>query len=86
VLFFLFETRACATNRTDATRFVFSLIALVCTLVYILPIFILMAFWELSTGLDLLFEAVECGALFYIVAVLCSMIQAVKPNNKKISA
>jgi uncharacterized membrane protein len=63
VLFFLFETRACATNRTDATRFVFSLIALVCTLVYILPIFILMAFWELSTGLDLLFEAVECGAL-----------------------
>ncbi len=81
LLFFLYETRASATGKNTAIRFVFSLIALICTMVYIVPIFILMAFWELSTGSDLLFEAVECGALFYIVAVLYSMVQAVRTDN-----
>lgn len=81
LLFFLYETRACATGKNTPIRFIFSLIALIVTLVYILPIFILMAFWELPTSIDVLFEAVECGAVFYIIAVICSMIQAVKPKE-----
>ncbi|MBQ8496035.1 MAG: hypothetical protein IJ489_01075 [Clostridia bacterium] len=81
LLFFLYETRSTVTGNSTPIRFVFSLVALICLLAYILPICILMAFWELSTGIDVLFEAVECGALFYIVAVLYSMIHAVKPKT-----
>lgn len=81
LLFFLFETRTAVTGKSTPARFIFSLIALICTMVYILPIFVLMAFWELSTGLDVLFEAVECGAIFYIFSVMRAMIVAVKPKE-----
>ncbi len=81
LLFFLHETRASVAGKSTPIRFVFSLVALVFLLAYILPIFVLMAFWELPTGIDVLFEAVECGAVFYIVSVLYSMIHAVKPKE-----
>ena len=81
LLFFLFETKTCALGKTSAVRFIFSLAALICLIAYILPICVLMAFWELPTGIDVLFEVVECGAVFYIIAVCVSMIRAVKPKT-----
>ena len=43
-----------------------------------LPLFTLTAFWEISLTPESLFEAVECGAVFYIFAVLYTMISAIK--------
>lgn len=78
LLFFLFETRNTVSSAQNPARFAFSLIAMVCVLVYMLPLFTLTAFWEISLTPESLFEAVECGAVFYIFAVLYTMISAIK--------
>ena len=86
LLFFLFETRNTVSSPQNPLRFAFSLIAMVCVLVYIIPLFTLTAFWEIPMTSESLFEAVECGAVFYIFAVLYTMILSIKkeaPSSKK---
>lgn len=83
LIFFLFETKAAVTGKSTPIRFVLSLIALITSVSYILPIFILTAFWEYPLSIQVLFEAVECGAVFYIFSVLYSMIKAWKPQTKE---
>lgn len=78
LIFYLYETGFGLSKISGSVRFVASLIAMICVLAYIIPVFFLAAFWELSVQPDTLFGAVECGALFYIFAVLYSLIHALK--------
>ena len=48
---------------------------------YMVPLLALTAFWEIPLTLESLFEAVECGAVFYIFAVLYTMISALKKKS-----
>lgn len=81
LLFFVFETRNTVSEPQNPMRFAFSLIAMVCVLTYMLPLFALTAFWEIPLTMESLFEAVECGAVFYIFAVLYTMISALKKKS-----
>lgn len=78
LLFFLFETRNTVSVPQNPMRFAFSLVAMVCVLTYMIPLLFLTAFWEIPLTLESLFEAVECGAVIYIFAVLYTMISALK--------
>ena len=78
ILFFLYDAKMIATGKASTTYFVFSLISLTASMTYIVPTFILLAYWELSSGLNYLFEAVLLGALFYTFACtrnLCKNVQ-----------
>ena len=77
-LFLLYETRNTVARPQNPARFAISLVAAVCVLAYILPLFCLTAFWEVPMAPSTLFEAVECGAVFYIFAVLYTMTVSVK--------
>ena len=81
LLFFLFETRNTVSKPQNPMRFAFSLIAMVCVMTYMVPLLILTAFWEIPLTLESLFEAVECGAVFYIFAVLYTMISVLKKKS-----
>lgn len=78
LLFFLYETRNTVSKPQNPVRFAVSLVAMVCVLVYMLPLFTLTAFWEIPMTAETLFEAVECGVVFYIFSVLYTMVLSVK--------
>ena len=84
LLFFLYETRNTVSSPQNPMRFALSLVAMVCVLVYAVPLFTLTAFWEISLTSASLFEAVECGAVFYIFAVLYTMITSVKKEPARL--
>lgn len=86
VFFFLYDTKMAAVGTATVPYFVFSLISIVASTVYMLPTFILMAYWELSSGINHLFEAVLLGAIFYTCVCgwhLCRNIQKRKPKPPK---
>ena len=67
--FFLYEAKGTALKKTKPVYFIFSLLATVMCMVYVLPNYILFAYWELTSELHFLFEAVELGALCYMISV-----------------
>ena len=78
ILFFLYDAKTVAMKKATTAYFVFSLISLTASMVYIIPTFVLLAYWELSSGIHYLFEAVLLGALFYTFACtrsLCKNVQ-----------
>ncbi|MBQ3489140.1 MAG: hypothetical protein IJA86_00935 [Clostridia bacterium] len=75
--FFLFEAKASITKKAAAPYFVFSLLALVTSMANILPNFLLLAYWELSSELHFIFEAVEIGAILYIISVAFHLVSSV---------
>lgn len=84
ILFFFYDSKMAATGQTSTSCFVFSLISITATMVYMLPTFILMAYWELSSCLDHIFEAVLLGALFYTCACawrLCLSVTVKEPKQ-----
>lgn len=82
LLFCLFETRRNAVGPMNPLQFMFGLIAVVCSLVYIVPTFLLTAFWEIELTVTTIFEAVELGVIFYIAAILYVMIRSVTPQEQ----
>lgn len=80
LIFFLFETKNTVSTPQNPARFAFSLVALICVLLYMLPTFVLTAFWEIPLTYTTLFEVIECGAVFYIFATLYTMILSLKTN------
>ena len=56
-------------------------------MVYMIPTFVLLAYWELSSDLNYLFEAVLLGAIFYTFACirsLCKNVQIREIPEKKL--
>lgn len=79
--FFLYEAKARITGKTTAAYFVFSLISMVLCMAYVLPNFILLAYWELSPELNFIFEAVEIGAVIYIPCITLLLISSLKKST-----
>ena len=48
-----------------------------------IPNFILLAYWELSAGINQIYEAALLGTIFYTSACLCNLCRTVKPREKK---
>ena len=79
ILFFLYDAKMVLAGKATIAYFVFSLISLTASMVYMIPTFVLLAYWELSSDLNYLFEAVLLGAIFYTFACvrsLCKNVQA----------
>ena len=79
--FFLYETKASALKKTTPVYFVFSLLATMLCMVYILPNFILFAYWELTSELHFIFEIVELGAICYIPSVSFALVSSLKKRE-----
>ena len=79
--FFLYEAKASALKKTTPAYFVFSLIATTLCLAYIIPNFILFAYWELTSELHFLFEIVELGAICYIPSVSFTLVSTLKKRE-----
>lgn len=75
-VFFLYEAKSSGIGKPGAAYLVFALITFVTSMAYIVPNFILFAYWELSTELNFIFEAVELGAILYTLAVAVSLIRS----------
>lgn len=83
VLFFIQEARSCFYRTTDAMRFPFSVAALVCLIAYALPTLFVTAFWEMEFTYMTMFDLVECGVIFYIIASVRNMILHLAPEEKE---
>ena len=79
--FLLYETKVSALKKTPPAYFVFSLLATTLCMAYILPNFILFAYWELTSEMHFLFEIVELGALCYIPTVSFALASSVKKRE-----
>ncbi len=77
--FFLYEAQSSATGKPTAAYLIFALLSLVTSMAYIVPNFILLAYWELSSELNFIFEAVELGAVIYTAAVAFYLIRSLTP-------
>ncbi len=86
LLFCLYETRRNAVTPLNHVHFTFGVIAIVCALVYIVPTFLLTAFWEIELTVTTFFEATELGILFYIAALLYVMIKSVKTADQPLAS
>lgn len=82
LLFFLFETRNTVSEPLTALRFPIALIALMCSIAYVIPLLITTAFWEVDFCEETLFEAIECGAILYLIATLRSIVLAQKAPSE----
>ena len=82
-VFFLYETKAAVTGKASIAYFVFSLISLTASMVCMIPTFVLLAYWELSSNLNNLFEAVLLGSIFYTCACFFNLCKNVIPCEKK---
>jgi uncharacterized membrane protein YqjE len=82
-LFLLYDSKMIATGKATSTQFVFALISLVASMVYMLPTFVLLAYWELSSDLNHIFEAALLGAIFYCVSCLRNLCKTVCIREKK---
>lgn len=78
VCFFLYETKTVIRKKANAAHFVFSLLAIVLCMAYIVPNFILLAYWELSSELHFIFEAIQLGAIIYMASVSLILISSLK--------
>ena len=76
--YFLYEAKSVITKKQNIAHFIFSLIAIVLCMAYILPNFILLAYWELTPELHFIFEAVEIGAIIYMASVSLLLISSLK--------
>ena len=83
VLFLLYDAGATVKSKATVPYFVFSLISLVASAAYIIPNFILMAYWELSFGLNHILEAALLGTIFYTCACSRKLCLSVKIREKK---
>jgi len=83
VLFFVYEGKMSATGRNMGEYLLFALLLIVSAMAYIVPNFILLAYWELSSELNFLFEATLIGALIYAIAVAVRLIRSVVPAPKQ---
>ncbi len=77
-LFFVYDAKTVIMKKTSSAQFVFALLGLVTSMAYIIPNFILVAYWELSSEWHFIFEAVELGAIFYMACVACVLISLVR--------
>ena len=87
ILFFLYDAKMVLSGKATIAYFVFSLISLTASMVYMIPTFVLLAYWELSSDLNYLFEAVLLGAIFYTFACirsLCKNVQIREIPEKKL--
>ncbi len=82
ILFFLYDAKMISTGKATGVYFVFSLISLTASMVYMIPTFVLLAYWELSSGLNHLFEAVLLGAIFYTCACTHNLCKNIKVREK----
>lgn len=73
VFFLLYDTKTVVTGQATPAYFMFSLISLVASAVYMIPTFVLLAYWELSANLNHVCEAVLFGAIFYTCACLVNL-------------
>lgn len=80
--FLLYDAGMAVTGKSTAPYFVFSLISLVASTVYVIPNFILMAYWELSSNVNRIFEAVLLATIFYTCACLRNLCLSVKVREK----
>ena len=88
VLFFIQESRACFYQVSDVFRFPFAVAALVCLITYELPNLFVTAFWEMELTYMTMFELVECGVIFYIIACARNMISHIElpePQQETVS-
>ena len=76
--FFLYETKVSALKKTTPAYFIFSLLATVICMSYILPNYILFAYWELTSELHFIFEVVELGAVCYMSCVSFVLVSLLK--------
>ena len=83
ILFFFHDSKMATLRIVSPVYFVFSLISLTASMVYMIPTFVLLAYWELPSGIHYLFEAVLLGALFYTFACTRSLCKNVKVREKK---
>ena len=83
VFFLLYEAGMTITGKAGIPYFVFSLLSLAASAVYMIPNFILLAYWELSAGVNQIYEAALLGTIFYTCACLCNLYRTVKPREKK---
>ena len=82
ILFFLYEAEMALKGKASTAYFVFSLFSLVASMVYMIPNFVLMAYWELSTDVNRIFEATLLGTIFYTCACLRNLCLSVKVREK----
>ncbi len=83
VFFFLYDGKMVITEKATVPYFVFSLISLTASMVYIIPTFVLLAYWELSSDVEHIFEAVLLGTIFYTCACLRNLCKNVQIREKK---
>ncbi len=83
VFYFIQETRANFYGKSEPSRFVYALVALICVITYEVPNLIVTAFWEMELTHMTMFELVENGIILYLIACACAMISHIKPTEKK---
>ncbi len=85
--FFIYEAKTSVYGKTDAFRFMYILIMLICVLTYTIPMLIVTAFWETDVTYMTMFDLVGCIIPIYAVTVAIAMISSVKerkiPQKKK---
>ncbi len=82
--FSVYEMRAVFYGKSNVQRFVFSLAAIIGISVYILPNFIVTAFWEMKLSFSTMFELPLCGVVIYAVSVCRSLILGLLPAKEKV--
>ena len=83
VFFFLYDSKMVITGKATIPYFVFSLISLTASMVYMIPTFVLLAYCELSSDLNHIFEAVLLGSIFYTCTCLRTLCKNVQLREKK---
>ena len=82
ILFFLYDAQMLVTGKATCAYFVFSLISLTASMVYMIPTFVLLAYWELSSNIGYIFEAVLLATIFYTCTSIRNLCKAVKEKEK----
>ena len=80
-LFVLYDTQMTVTGKPSPAYFVFSLISLVASTVYMIPTFVLLAYWELSSNINHIFEAVLLATIFYTCTSIRNLCKVVKEKE-----
>ena len=81
ILFFLYDAKMTVTGKASSAYFVFSLISLSASMVYMIPTFVLLAYWELSSNIGYIFEAVMLATIFYTCTSIRNLCKAVKEKE-----
>ena len=80
MFFFLYDSMACAMGKIGEAYLTFTLLFIIASMAYIVPNFILLAYWELSNEMNFMFEAVEIGALIYAITVAYQLVSSIQPD------